>query len=127
MRFMEKSKDGGPESPVDGYFVIEIKSLFSIAVLKFNKGCREAFHNHAFDALTWFLSGDMVEEDVNGDLLPYRKSLLPKVTKREKMHRVIANQDSWAVTVRGPWSNYWKEYDKKEDKETTLTHGRRVV
>jgi len=127
MRFMEKSKDGGPESPVDGFFVIEIKSLFSIAVLKFNKGCRETFHNHAFNALTWFLSGDMVEEDANGELLPYRKSLLPKVTKREKMHRVIANRDSWAVTVRGPWSKYWNEYDKKEDKETTLTHGRRVV
>jgi len=124
---MEKSKDGGPESPVDGFFVIEIKSLFSIAVLKFNKGCRETFHNHAFNALTWFLSGDMVEEDANGELLPYRKSLLPKVTKREKMHRVIANRDSWAVTVRGPWSKYWNEYDKKEDKETTLTHGRRVV
>lgn len=127
MRFMEKSKDGGPESPVDGYFVIEIKSLFSFAILKFNKGCRETFHNHAFNALTWFLSGDMVEEDVDGTLLPYSKSLLPKVTKREKMHRVIANKDSWAITLRGPWSKYWKEYDQKDDKTTNLTHGRKVV
>lgn len=58
--FLVKKKDGGPESPVDAYFLVELKGLFSIALLKFNKGCREAFHSHAFDAWTWFLSGDLV-------------------------------------------------------------------
>jgi len=47
MRLFQKAKDGGPESPVDGYFLIEIKSLFSIALLKFNNGGRENYHTHA--------------------------------------------------------------------------------
>ena len=55
MKLFSKCKDGGKESPVDGYFLIECKGLFSVALLKFNKGGREAYHTHAFDAYTWFL------------------------------------------------------------------------
>lgn len=125
MKFLTKAKDGGPDSPVDGYFLIEIKGLFSIAFLKFNKGTRETYHNHAFNALTWFISGDMVEEDVNEfDILTYKRSFLPKFTPKSKMHRVKANKDSWCFTLRGPWSRTWEEYDKKKDLTTVLTHGR---
>lgn len=122
-----KVKDGGPESPVDAYFLIEIKSLFSIAVLKFNKGGREAYHTHAFNAFTWFLKGDLEEQDVNGDRFQYRRGLLPKVTKREKNHRVFAKQDSWCLTFRGPWAKQWTEYKEAEDQTITLTSGRVVV
>ena len=127
MRFMQKSKDGGPESPVDGFFIIEIKGLFSVVLLKFNQGCREAFHTHAFNALTWFLKGSMVEEDVEGPRLQYRRSLLPKLTRRDKMHRVIAHKDSWAISFRGPWRTFWQEYDPKTDVTTVFNSGRVVV
>lgn len=125
MKFFKKVKDGGPESPVDAYFLFEIKSLMSVAILKFNKGSREAFHTHAFHALTWFIKGDLVEEDINGEFHIYERGILPKVTRRSKNHRVIALADSWCFTIRGPWSKTWTE--DTDEKTTVLTHGRKVV
>lgn len=125
MKFFTKAKDGGPESPVDAYFLFEIKSLLTVAILKFNKGSREAFHTHAFHALTWFIKGDLVEEDINGEFHIYERGILPKVTRRSKNHRVIALADSWCFTIRGPWSKTWTE--DTDEKTTVLTHGRKVV
>ncbi len=125
MKLFAKSKDGGPHSPVDGYFLIEFKPLFSIALLKFNKGRREAFHTHAFDAFTWFLKGDLVEEDYSGGNYRYKCSFLPKLTLKSKNHRVSAKQDSWCFTIRGPWVKTWTEHDKGI--KTTFTHGRKVI
>ena len=95
MKILKWAKDGGPESPVDAFFIVEIKSLFSIAVLRFNYGSREAFHTHAFNAFTWFIRGDLVEQDVNGEYYVYKRSILPKITRRSKNHRVIADKNSW--------------------------------
>ncbi len=125
MRILSLSKDGGPDSPVDAFFLIEIKSLFSIALLRFNEGGREAFHTHAFNALTWFISGDMEEEDYDGHFHFYSRSLIPKYTPRSKNHRVWANRTSWALSIRGPWSKTWTEDD--ETHHSVLTHGRKVV
>lgn len=123
----KKAKDGGPQSPVDAYFLCEFKGLFSIALLKFNKGRRESFHSHAFNAWTWFLYGSLIEESIDGQFHWYTRSLLPKVTRRKKMHRVEANKDSWCFTVRGPWTKDWQEIDKERNVKTTLTHGRIVT
>lgn len=125
MRLLSKAKDGGPKSPVDAYFLIELKGLFSIALLKFNQGGREAFHTHAFDAWTWFLKGDLVEEDISGDIRVYRRSLIPKVTLKSKNHRVKANKDSWCLTIRGPWESTWTE--TLNNKLTTFSWGREVL
>ncbi len=125
--FFSKKKDGGSESPVDAYFLIESKPLFSVALLKFNKGYRENYHTHAFNAYTWFISGHMVEQDVNGSEYNYTRSIMPKVTKRDKNHRVIALSDSWCITFRGRWVDKWTEYNSKEDKTITMTHGRKIV
>ncbi len=129
MRFMEKCKDGGPESPVDSFTLIEIKSLFSIMLLRFNKGKRESFHNHAFNALTWFINGELIEERLVGGVVEtkYKRSPLPKITKRDNLHRVKALKDSWCLTVRGPWSKTWSEYDEHEDTNITLSNGRVVL
>ncbi len=125
MRILSKSYDGGPDSPVDGYFLIEIKSLFSIVLLRFNEGGREAFHTHAFNALTWFLAGDMEEEDYDGRFRIYQRSLIPKYTPRSKNHRVWANRTSWCLSIRGPWASTWTEDD--ETHHTVLTYGRKII
>lgn len=126
---LKKVKDGGPNSPVDGYFLCEFKSLFSIVLLKFNKGRREEFHTHAFNALTWFISGELYEEDYLSESLTYKytRSLIPKYTRKDKNHRVLALKDSWCISVRGPWAKTWTESNKITGKTTTLTHGRKVV
>jgi hypothetical protein len=125
MRFFQKTKDGGPDSPVNAYFLFEIKSCMSIAILKFNAGTREAFHTHAFNALTWFIAGDLVEQDISGEYYAYARSWIPKVTRRHKNHKVIALEDSWCLTIRGPWCDTWTE--DTEEKTTVLTHGRNIV
>lgn len=122
-----KAKDGGSESPVDGFFLIEWKNLFSIVVLRFNRGGREDFHSHAFNAFTWFLKGDLVEEDVDGSFLRYKRALKPKYTPREKVHRVKANKDSWCISIRGKWVDQWFEVNDSKTMKTTLTHGRKIV
>lgn len=124
MTILAKRKDGGPQSPVEGYFLCEFKNWFSIALLKFNKGGREQFHTHAFNAYTWFLSGEMYEEDENGEFYVYDRSLFPKRTPREKCHRVKANVDSWCLTIRGPWQKNWREHDPETMTETVFGWGR---
>ncbi len=126
MKFFSFSKDGGSESNVDGLFIVEIKSLFSIVLLRFNKGCRENFHSHAFDALTWFVCGDMVEECLDGKMNKYHRSLSPKITRKDKNHRVIANKTSYAISIRGKWDKEWFEWSGDKTKKITLTNGRNV-
>lgn len=135
MRFLSKAKDGGPRSPVDAYFLIELKNWFSIALLKFNKGSREEYHTHAFNAYTWFLKGQLVEESIEDtDLFkdvirtrPYKRRLKPKFTPRDQLHRVKALADSWCFTVRGPWVDRWIEFNDNTNTTTVLTNGREVV
>ena len=123
--FFCKRKDGGKDSPVDAYFLFEIKGLFSVALLKFNKGMREQYHSHAFNAYTWLLKGALFEEDKDSEeIYVYERSLLPKYTPREKFHRVRATETSWCLTVRGRWQDTWQEYDDKTGEYTTFTHGR---
>ena len=125
MRFLSKVKDGGPDSTVDAFVLVEIKPLFSIMLLKFNSGTREAYHSHAFNALTWFICGDMLELGPDGRTHSYRRSILPKFTPKSLMHKVISYGTSWCFTVRGPWEDQWVEYDGLN--LTTLTHGRKEI
>ena len=37
-------------------------AIFSIALLKFEGISREAYHTHAFGAISWLLKGMLVEE-----------------------------------------------------------------
>ncbi len=130
MRFLYKGKDGGPDSLVTGFWFIEIKSLFSIVLLKFNRGYREQYHTHAFNAWTWFLSGFMVEQRIYERARgweDYKRSILPKVTKRDNLHRVVAARDSWCLSIRGPWAKTWQEYDEVTNTFKTLTNGRKII
>lgn len=127
MKFCKKMFDGGKDSTVTGYFLIEIKSLFSIVLLKFNKGSRENYHSHAFNALTWFLYGDLVEYNLSKPNYKYKGKLIPKITKKSDIHKVFANKNSYAISLRGPWDDYWQEYNPMSNKYITLTHGRKIV
>ena len=125
--FLNKTKDGGKTSPVDAYFLFEIKGLCSVALLKFNKGGREDFHSHAFNALTWFIKGDLMEEKIDGSLKKYRRAFLPKFTSKTNCHRVVANKDSWCLTVRGSWDKTWYEIDKVKNEKTVFSNHRNIV
>lgn len=132
MRLFFKRVDGGADSNVMGYWLIEWKSLFSIALLRFSEGSRENFHNHAFHSISWVLYGWIVEERFNKDnmLCSYENffpSFKPVITTRDNMHRVHGKTPStWVLTFRGPWSKTWKERTP-EGQQITLTHGREQV
>lgn len=121
-RLFYSKPDGGNNSGVKAFFLIEWKVLFSIGILHFNEGTREAYHSHAFNALTWWLKGKVTEIKLNGKEKDYVPSFVPKYTSRDNFHKVKAHENTYALTLRGPWVNFWKEFRK--DKYVTLTHGR---
>jgi hypothetical protein len=128
MRFFEKVKDGGPDSPVTAYVLVEIKSLFSVILLHFG-GTRESFHSHAFNALTLWLTGtveELVKEDDAFRHNSWRVGDL-KYTPRNLMHKISPVGNVWALSIRGPWAKTWQEFSPAKNKLQTLTHGRKVV
>jgi hypothetical protein len=127
VKLLERSKDGGPESTVDAYWLFEVKRLCSVALLRFGAGSRDAYHSHAFHSASWVLRGRLREQLVDGRVRDYRPSLRPVLTLRSTFHRVFSYATSWVLTFRGPWSRTWREHDPRTGEDTTLTHGRRVV
>lgn len=126
MKLFKVMKDGGPESHVTGLFLIEIKSLFSVIILKFGEGTREAYHSHAFNAATLWLKGRVTEHLLGGTNREWKAGQV-KYTSRNTFHKVFAHVNSYAVSVRGPWSKTWREYLPEEGKFVTLAHGRKVI
>ncbi len=125
MKFLSKMKDGGSESTVTGYWLIEIKSLFSVVLLKFEGRSRQAYHTHAFNCLNWLLRGKLTETFVDGKpQRHYSPSPLPFAIKRSDFHKVDSDGTSWLLSIRGPWSEQWKEYLVEEDRYRNLTNGR---
>ncbi len=128
MKLFKWCKDGGPESNVSGLFFIEIKSLFTIALLRFDHGSRDAYHSHAFHSVSWLLKGGLQEFPLmaNEPAIVYRPSLRPIFTWRSTFHRVYSFGTSYVLTFRGPWTETWNEYISRRDEFVTLTHGRKV-
>lgn len=131
MKFFKKLKDGGPESSVIGYFLLEIKSLISVVLLRFEGKSRNAFHTHAFDALSWVLRGSLREElEGSGKVFYYHPCLKPIWTPRERFHKVEPidlSRPAWVLSFRGPWRKEWKEFLPDSNQDVTLSNGRRVV
>lgn len=131
-RLFYTKPDGGKDSGVTAYFLIEWKILFSIGLLHFKKGTREAYHSHAFHALTWWLVGKVTEERILNPTFnkgisqkDFKPSFIPKYTSRDNFHKVISHKDTYALTFRGSWNDTWKEF--KDNIYITLTHGRKIL
>lgn len=124
MRFMQWAKDGGPESTVDGFYIIELKWLFTIVLLRFGNGTRDAYHSHAFNAITWFLKGLALERTSEGRMTFLFPRLCPKWTPRDCVHKVHSSGTTWALSFRGSWKKTWHELRGPEQKRVDLAHGR---
>lgn len=127
MKFLSKSKDGGPESTVSAYWLVEMKSAFSIALLRFGDGSRSSYHSHAFNSVSWVLSGKLVEQFMDGKEQTFIRSVIPVMTWRETFHRVVSTGTSWVFTIRGPWADRWYEFDPVRKVMSTLLHGRKKI
>lgn len=127
MKFLSIAKDGGPKSTVTGYWLTEVKSLFSAVLLRFADGSRDEYHSHAFNSLNWVLRGRVVEKCIDGEERSYGPSIVPILTTRSRFHRVVSDGTTWVFSLRGPWKRFWREYDPKTKGFSTLTHGRKTV
>lgn len=127
VKFLRKAKDGGPKSTVTGYWLVEFKRLFSLALLKFEDGSRDEFHSHAFNSLNWVLRGRVREEMIDGTVNEFTPSPWPIATMRDTFHRVVSDGTTWVLTVRGPWAEHWLEYNPITRVQTVLAYGRKVV
>ena len=126
MKFFEKGMDGGKESGVSGFWICEIKWLFSIVLLHFRKGSRDNFHSHAFNAYSFYISGIVEEEHLNGKKIIWKPSFYPKYTSKNTFHKVKALTETWCLSFRGPWSNSWYEFSPK-NKEFILLSNKRII
>jgi len=139
MKFWKKMKDGGAESTVTGYWLIEAKSLFSVVLIKFEGKSREAFHEHAFNCWNWLLKGQLFETITEDPVQEawtmkanrvkiYNPSWKPFFIGRNRFHKVDSTvPTSWVLSFRGPWAKTWREYLPLENRVRTLTHGRKEV
>ena len=127
MKGIHKAKDGGIESSVFGYWLFEIKSLASVVLLHFQGKSREAYHNHAFAAVSWLIKGNLTEYLIDGTVKTYRPSLWPIYTGRNTFHKVEPDNNSWVLSFRGPWLKTWKEYLPATKEYVVLTNGRKKV
>lgn len=127
MKLFVKRKDGGAESSVTGYWLIELKSLFSICLLRFDGHSREAYHTHAFNCLTWVLTGRLFEQFFSGRMVAHDASWRPFVTRRTDFHKVDSIGVTWVLSFRGPWAASWREYLPKTREFLTLATGRLIT
>lgn len=127
MKFLKWGKDGGPESGVYGFWLFEIKPICSVVFLRFDADRREAYHSHAFNALTWWIKGEVEEYHKDGRILRWKPSILPKYTPRSCFHKIRPIKTTWALSIRGPWDSQWYEYKSSSKETTTFTHGRHVI
>ena len=121
------AKDGGSKSTVWGFYLIEIKPWFSIVFLCFEKGSREDYHSHAFNAYTWFLKGYVREKHMEQPTLEWKGSWRPKYTPRDTFHKVLSVERTYALTFRGPWAKSWLEYRPASNEFVELQNGRKEV
>lgn len=125
IKLLHWGKDGGPNSKVWGFWLVGIKSLFSLALLRFDPGSREAYHSHAFNCVSWVLRGELHEHHMDGTV-DFHCSGKRITTKRETFHKVYSVGRSWVLTLRGPWAKTWREYTSERG-VVVLTHGREEV
>lgn len=127
MKLFRYMKDGGPESKVWGFWLLEWKPVCSVVLLHFKHGSRDAYHSHAFSAVSWLIKGKLTEHTIEGTVNVFTPGLKPIWTPRKMFHQVFSEGNSLVLSFRGPWSKTWREWLPKERKHVVLTHGRKVV
>lgn len=119
------SKDGGPESHVYMYGV-ECKSVASALLLCFDNGSREAFHSHAFNAISAVLGpGRLREYLATGGFSNLYTPGRIVATPRSCCHKVVSVGRTWVLSLRGPWAERWSEV-LPDGRTVVLGHGRTV-
>lgn len=114
--------------------ILEYKKLFSIKLFKFHKtdGKQDRFHTHAFNAYSFLLKGNYIEEVLDGDVikkLPRNRSRVLFIPK-DSFHRITKSTNCTTILITGPWGKTFKELTDVGGgmyKETECGEGRKVL
>lgn len=132
MRWLWCDPDGGKESN-SRIYGLEIKSLFSILVIRVKGPTRPVFHSHAFSAISWVLKGVLRERQ---RIWPGYNSIRHRANCRaiwttwstcHDVQPIPPESTTWVLHFRGPWRKQWIEIPHGGTTITTLSHGRQVV
>jgi hypothetical protein len=101
------------EQNVSEITVLEWKKFFSIKLFHFHKtdGKQDRFHTHSFNAVSFLLSGNYIEEVVQDGkvvALDRNRSRVIYIPKNE-YHRITKSGGCRTILITGPWEKYWKE------------------
>ena len=114
MRLFYWGNDGGKFSTVKGFWLVEWKKLFSVVLLRFDPGSRDAHHSHAFNSISWLFKGRLIERHLDGAVTVHYPSLWPIMTYRDTFHKVESVGRTWVLSFRGPWEDTWEEVTPTE-------------
>lgn len=93
----------------------------------FKKGTRENYHSHAFNAYSFYIKGEVKEHHLDNEPITWKPSFYPKYTPRTTFHKIYALQETWCLSFRGPWLDYWCEYSPRDKEYILLTKNRKIV
>jgi hypothetical protein len=141
MRLFNKKEVCLGKGPVHVYTIFEIKWLGGILFHKFETIEQNRYHNHAFHAVSFLLSGSYEEEVLSNPQYDSLNSkvirtkikrtvnqwLRPRWIPRDYCHRILkAEPNTWTLLFFGPWVKYWDEFFL-DNTRVTYTWGRKII
>lgn len=113
MVFWKRKKIDLGDQSVTELTILEWKKLFSIKLFHFHKtdGKQDRFHTHAFNALSILLTGDYVEEIVQGVVIKQAKRSRSRFLyiPENVYHRITKSDGCRTLLLTGPWGDEFKE------------------
>ena len=101
------------DQTVTEHTILEWKKLFSIKLFYFHptSGDQDRFHTHAFNAVSFRIHGNYVEEivrDFQVKQFDRNRSRLIFIPKNE-YHRITKSDGCRTILITGPWGSEFKE------------------
>lgn len=111
--FLKKKMIVLGDQTVTEHTILEWKKLFSIKLFYFHPtdGSQDRYHTHAFNAISFRIHGNYVEEIVDEGLvtqLPRNRSRLIFIPKNQ-YHRITKSDGCRTLLITGPWGSEFKE------------------
>lgn len=119
------------EQLVSEHTLLEWKPLFSIKLFNFHRtdGSQDRFHTHAFNAISFLLKGNYIEEVIEDGRVVRLNRNRSRVLfiPADQYHRITRSAGCRTLLITGPWGAEFKELrsvDGYQFQEVTLGEGR---
>lgn len=101
------------EQLVSELTILEYKKWFSLKLFYFHKteGAQDRFHTHAFNAYSFLIKGDYIEEVIEDNKIKKIKRSRKKLLfiPKDTYHRITKSEGCYTVLLTGRWGSRFKE------------------